>query len=317
MTLAVQAPLTVSSLGPAGVRTRLGSAAGLAFRTGPVAVRVRSRIGGVADSMVRLYAEYPLLTDRDFTDFDVEIGRPAGLRGWWRRQVTFGLDGQRPFNPLAGNQGFPLFEWGLNWCVYGMCHQYLILHAAVLEKGGRALLLPAPSGSGKSTLCAALALSGWRLLSDELALIDPANGHVVPMPRPVSVKNQSIDVLSRLFPQLAFGSRVEETVKGVVAHFAAPAAAVHRAMDTARPAWVVLPRWVQGSAVVATPLARARGFMALVENAFNYDVFGRTGFELLADVVERSDCFAFEYGHLPEALAWFEQRAREAADGGR
>jgi hypothetical protein len=48
----------------------------------------------------------------------------------------------------------------------------------VLERGGRALLLPAPSGSGKSTLCAGLAFNGWRLLSDELALLDPCRlGH--------------------------------------------------------------------------------------------------------------------------------------------
>ena len=36
----------------------------------------------------------------------------------------------------------------------------------------RAVILPAPPGSGKSTLCAALVNRGWRLLSDELTLVD-------------------------------------------------------------------------------------------------------------------------------------------------
>ena len=55
-------------------------------------------------------------------------------------------------------------------------HQYLIIHAAVVEKNGLAAILPAPPGSGKGTLTAGSVLSGWRLLSDELTLIDRLSG---------------------------------------------------------------------------------------------------------------------------------------------
>jgi serine kinase of HPr protein (carbohydrate metabolism regulator) len=53
--------------------------------------------------------------------------------------------------------------------------------------GGKGVLLSAVSGSGKSTLSAELALNGWRLLSDELALID-SEVKLVPLTRPVSLK---------------------------------------------------------------------------------------------------------------------------------
>lgn len=45
------------------------------------------------------------------------------------------------------------------------------LHAGVLFRDGRTLLLPAPSGSGKSTLVAALVQRGWAYGSDEAALL--------------------------------------------------------------------------------------------------------------------------------------------------
>lgn len=302
-------PAVLSSLGAAAIGAALRSPRGLRLRTGPVTARIATPLPDVAASVAALYADYPLVGDDELVDFDVAVRRPPGLRALWRPQVVFETDQRRPFNPLAGDQGFPMLEWGLNWCVYSSCHQFLVLHAAVLERGGRALILPAPSGSGKSTLCAALLFHGWRLLSDELALIDPRDGLLVPIPRPVSLKNASIDVMSRLVPQVRFGSRVEETVKGVVAHFSAPADAVRRTNERAVPAWVVMPRYVPGQPATLTPLERARGFMSLVENSFNYEIFGAEGFEVLASVIDRSLCFNFEYGHLPEALELFNRLA--------
>jgi HprK-related kinase A len=301
-------PATVDRLAPAAVRAALGSDQGLRIQTGPFVAAVRTSLPEVAESIVQLYANYPLATPQTFTDFHVSIKRPGGvgkLRNWWKPQVSFELDNNEPFNPLPGDQGFPLLEWGLNWCVYGMCNQYLILHAAVLERGGRALILPAPSGSGKSTLCAGLLFHGWRLLSDELAMICPRTGQLIANPRPVSLKNASIDVISRLVPELRFGSRVQETVKGVVAHFAAPREAVQRASETALPGWVVFPRYVAGAALALKPMERARTLLQLAQNAFNYDIFGAEGFDMLATLADRSDCYSFEYSDLYEAIALF------------
>lgn len=260
--------------------------------------------------MITLYRHHELADDDCFVDFDVVVRRPLSLRAWWRPQVVFEFEGSEPFNPLPGDQGFPLLEWGLNWCVYGLCHQHLTLHAAVLERGGRALLLPAPSGSGKSTLCAALSFSGWRLLSDELALVDPTACELIPLPRPVSLKNESIDVIRRFAPQVEFGSMVEETAKGIVAHFPPSASAVRSSHLRAAPGWVVFPKYVAGRRAQLLPMERARAFMKLVENTFNYDIFGAEGFELLGSLIDRSECFSFEYGDLAQAVSLFDQLGR-------
>ena len=300
---------TLGQLEPGSACQRLRSADGLSLHMGPFVANLRSPLKQVATAVEGLYADYPIAAADAFTDFHVGVKRPKGLRSLWKPQVVFELDGHEPFNPLPGNQGFPLLEWGLNWCVYGMCHQYLILHAAVLERGGRALILPAPSGSGKSTLCAGLLFSGWRLLSDELAMICPTEGNLVPNPRPVSLKNESIEVMRRFAPAVRFGSQVEETSKGVVAHFAAPACAVQQAHQRAMPAWVVMPKYQAGQQARLRPLERSRAFMQLIENAFNYDVFGAQGFDLLGSVLDRSQCFTFEYSSLAEAAALFSRLA--------
>jgi hypothetical protein len=284
---------------------------GVSLQVGPYRVRMRTPLPEVAASIATLYRDYQRVPDEDFVDFDVAVRRPDGLRRWWRPQVVFDHGGELPFNALPGDQGLPLLEWGLNWCVYSLSHAHLTLHAAVLERGGRALILPAPSGSGKSTLCAGLAFGGWRLLSDELALICPTERNLIPNPRPISLKNESIPVVREFAPDAEIGSLVRETLKGVVAHVRAPASAVTASRSRAEPGWIVLPRYRPGATACLTPLPRARALLQLVENAFNYDVFGAEGFELLASMVGRSRCFELEYGRLPEAVDLLSRLAAE------
>ena len=305
--------MIVADLAPQALDRTLRES-GLRLRTGPVTTCIRSTLRAVRRGIALHYAQHTVEPDAGFADFHISVERPRTLRRWFDKQVVFHFDGSQPFAPLPGDQGFPMLEWGLNWCVSGHCHQYLIVHAAVLERDGRALILPAPSGSGKSTLCAGLAYGGgWRLLSDELALIDPTSGRVQPLPRPVSLKNNSIEVLRSFAPAAQFGEVVHETVKGRVAHVRPPADGVLRGLQPALPAWVVLPRYEAGAEAQWQPLSRAGAFMALVDNAFNYNVHGRAGFAAFANLIDRCDCRSFSYSSLPEAVTMFDALAREAA----
>ena len=286
---------------------------GLPLRTGPFVTNILSPLPAVQRGVAYHYAQHPIETDEAFVDFHVSVAPPESVRRWVGKQAVFRFDGTQPFAPRPVAHGFPMLEWGLNWCISNYCHQYLIVHAAVLERGGRALLLPAPADSGKSTLCAGLAFGGgWRLLSDEMALIEPASGHVVPLPRPVSLKNTSIDVIREFSSAAPFGEVVHETVKGRVVHVRPPPEGVLRAGERAIPAWVVLPRYVPDAGAQLEPLSRARAFMALVDNAFNFNVHGRGGFASFAKLVENSDCHTLTYSSLQEAVAVFDQMARSA-----
>ena len=279
------------------------NAAGLRLRTGPVVTEVRSPLRAVADGIALLYAEHTV--GDAFADFHVRVGQPIGLRRWLKPQVVFQFDGAPPFNPLPGDQGFPILEWGLNWCVSAHCHQYLILHAAVVERAGHALVLPAPPGAGKSTLCAGLASRGWRLLSDELALISPATGAITPLARPISLKNASIDLIARFAPDALIGPTVHDTLKGSVAHVKPPTESVRREAEPATPRWIVVPRYVAGARAELQAVSKARAFMQLVESAFNYELHGARGFEVIARIIESCACYEFTYSNLEEAAELF------------
>ena len=268
---------------------------------------IQSPIASVAEGVGRFYAEH--LVEDGFADFHVRVARPAGLRRWVKPQVVFQFDGRPPFLPLPGDQGFPILEWGLNWCVSAHCHQYLVLHAAVLERSGGALILPAPPGSGKSTLCAALVSRGWRLLSDELALLTLTSGEVVPLARPISLKNASIELIARFAPQEFIGPAVHDTLKGSVAHMKPPKESVRRELETAPPRWVVKPRYVAGTRAHLQRVPKARAFMQLVDSAFNYQFHGVHGFELLGRLIDSCECYEFAYAELDEAVGTFEALA--------
>lgn len=299
--------MIVADLPAARLRERL-RAGGLRLRTGPVVSCIRSPLEDVAAGVALHYARHPVVDEGTFADFHVSVERPASLRRWWRPQVVFRFDGDAPFAPLAGDQGFPMLEWGLNWCVSVHCHDYLIVHAAAVARGEHAVVMPAPSGSGKSTLCAALVYGGgWRLMSDELALFDRSSGCLHSLARPVSLKNGSIDALSRFAPSARMGQVVHETVKGSVTHVQPPEDAVSAVDRPAHARWIVMPQYRAGCRAELRPLPRAQAFMRLVGNAFNYHVHAALGFELIADVVSAAQCFEFVYSDLEQACRVFDR----------
>ena len=296
--------MIVSDLPPTELRASLRGP-GLALQTASFVTRIRSPIGLLADAVGLLYGDYPVAEDGEFADFQVRVAPPAGIRRWLRPQTLFYVDGLPPFKPLPFDQAFPILEWGLNWCISNHVHDHVVLHAAVVAKGDDAAILPAPPGSGKSTLCAALISRGWRLLSDELTLVRLADGTLAPLPRPVSLKNRSIDVIRSYAPGTVFSRVVHDTVKGSVAHMKPPTESVARALEPATPRWVVFPRYVADAAPRMEPLSKAAAFMRIAENAFNYAIQGAQGFATLCRLIDACDCYEFSYSRLDDAVAAF------------
>lgn len=284
---------------------RLLESGRLVFSIGPFDVSLRSKIPTVQRTLSKLYGDYPLRDADSLTDFRVELKSP-GLRQWIRPQVRFDFEGQSPFKPLPQEQAFAMFEWGLNWCIANHAHEFIVVHAAVVERDGRAFIFPGTPGSGKSTLCAALVCRGWRLLSDEMALVSLRDGQLAPVPRPISLKNASIPLIRQFEQTAVFGESVADTAKGTVAHMRAPRASVESAMSRATPFCIVFPRYREGAACELLPMSKGAAFMKMAENAFNYHVLEIAGFETLGSLIENCHAYSLTYQYLDDALAVME-----------
>lgn len=269
---------------------------------GEFLLRIDSVIPELPEGLRCMYGRYPVSVSGGPYDFDLQIRPAAYWRRWFRRNAVFSLSGQTPFLPMTAEHAHALFEWGLNWTIGSSVHQYLILHSAVVEKNGKGVMLAALSGSGKSTLTAELVNRGWRLFSDELALIDAPDLRLVSFPRPVSLKNESIELIRHRHPHACFGPLARDTQKGTIAHMRAPDESVDRASEAVVPALIMFPKWMAGSDLHVTPVGAGQAALRLVDQSFNYAVLGKLGFTHLAALVESAPAWELEYSSLDEAV---------------
>lgn len=281
---------------------------GLCWRVGPFAVRLATQLPDLAAQLRFLYGEYPLLSQDAIVDAELSV-RTCGL---FSRRATIYSDGRPFYVKIPRSQVVPLVEWTLNLCVFHRPCVHLLIHAAVVEKEGRALILPGEAGSGKSTLCAALMHRGWRLLSDEVAVVRRADGMLLPAPRPVSLKEDSIEVIRRFARNAVLGPTWPETPKGRLAHLPPPPEWVRRMDEIAEPAWIVFPTFTRGIETSLTPFSKGRTALWCAAHSFNYSTLGREGFRAMTKLADSCDCYSLSFSNLESALAELEGITRSA-----
>lgn len=288
-------------------------AASLILTTGPFSIAFSATDKHFLDSFYHLYQDYDIFIQEKFSDFNIKLVRPKNFHLFFHSQIQFLLEGKSVFNPLPMDQVFPVFEWGLNWCIGNACNYFLVIHAGVLEKNGQGILLPGIPGAGKSTICAALSLKGWRLLSDELALIDLNTGECAPLARPVSLKDKSINLIANYSPEAVLSETVHDTQKGSVAYLKVPALSVEKMAEPIRLKKIIFPQFQPSlHSVKIESISKARAFIRIADQSFNYHILGLTGFNLLKKVLQDCDCYEFDYnGCLDEVESVFNSLIRD------
>jgi HprK-related kinase A len=294
--------MILSELGPARTRAALRGA-GLCLRIAPVTVRIRTPIRTLADLLGLLYADYEVRESDGWADIDVRLLPGGGIRRLVRPTVEFIVDGMRPFEPFPQDHALPMFEWGVNYVFAQRMHRYLLLHAGVVARSERAVLLPAWPGSGKSTLAASLAMRGWRYLSDEFGVVSLPDVRVRAFARPAALKNESIDVLRAFAPDAVLGPRFPGTRKGTVGHLKVPPASVRMSEADIPIAAVVFPNYQPDAPLRLQPLGTSAAFLKLAHNAFNYEEVGEAAFHAVAAIVRANPCRILTYGRLDDAHA--------------
>jgi HprK-related kinase A len=270
------------------------------MEVGPVTFRVGSAWGAPVRALRGLYADYP--QGDGVADYTVRL-EPAGPgRRWVRPSVRIGGDYVLPdAAPLPLAHGLVAAEMAMNLQMALGERRFLLLHAASVEKDGRAMILTGESGAGKSTLSAMLGERGWRFMGDEFALLEPRTGLLHPFPRPVSLKNEAIAVMAAEVAADRFGPAMEGTPKGRIQHLRPNRAAIARMSEAARPALILFPRF--GKARDLRPVGPAEAFMRLTQASTNYVAMGERGYDALTGLVRDCPAAAVDY---PDAAAAFE-----------
>jgi len=281
------------------------------LQVGPVAFRVGSDWAPPVTALARLYEGYP---EPAFCDFTVRLEAERPWRRWLRPSVAIRGDFTLPdAAPMALAHGVLAAEMGMNLQMALGQRRFLLLHAATVERDGRALLMTGLSGSGKSTLAAWLGERGWRLMGDEFALLDPESGLLHPFPRAVSLKNEAIAVLEAAVPAGRMGPRLDGTPKGTIRHLRPAPDAIARMAEPAAPALILFPRFSRDLAEAARPVGAAEVFVRLTQASTNYTSLAERGFDALTGLVTRVPAVALDYPTAEAAEAQIEALWARAA----
>lgn len=272
-------------------------------RVGPVGFRIGSAWREPVQQLRALYRDYP--EHHDVPDFTVrlEAARP------WRRFVRPAVHIRGDFvipdaAPLPLAQGLLAAEMGMNLQMALGQRRFLLLHAAAVERHGRAIIMTGESGAGKSTLAALLQARGWRLMADEFVLVEPASGLVHPFPRPVSLKNAAIDVAGAALPKAQWGPLMTDTPKGAIRHLVPAAEALAGAEKPAEPVLLLFPRF--GLPAEQRPVGAGEAFVRLTQASTNYVGLGERGFTALTRLVTGVTRAAIDYPDMDSAAEVIE-----------
>ena len=277
-----------------------------------ILIRLEASQPELERSIEDLYGVYPRLSPDTLPDVTIAL-RPQ-RRGPARSGVRVFANGLAPYQAVPRRWMLPAMEATINWFVWGQVARVLLLHAAVVARDGRALILSGPSGAGKSTLCTALVARGFRFLTDEIAMVRPQDGQLDPHPRPISLKNAAIDMMANVLPDAYLSERFHNPPRGAVAFMRPPPRAIAAAAETAAPALVVFPAYRPDAAFELKSIERAQAFSRLIQSSANYLTLLETGFETLANLVEACDHYTLDYGSLDDAVGALENLSR--ASGG-
>lgn len=253
-------------------------------------------------SLVRKNVEsmYQVEQTHRFTDFSISMKTQSLFRRFLFPQVSFFIGSQEPFKPLPKSHSYPFLEWGMNWVTTSYLSTDLLIHAAVLEKDGKAVIFPAPPGSGKSTITAYLMLNGWRLLSDEMTIINLKSRQVLPSVRPVCLKNTSIDLVESWHNKTVLTDRHKDTHKGTVAHLRPTDISFKNKNLACDIAAIIFPKYTPGNLLSIEEIEKSQVMVKLIDNAFNFNTLGQAAFTSLKEIIDHATCFNVYHNDLSE-----------------
>lgn len=306
----------LASLDDKGLDKKL-SEEGVFLEIGPFCTHVSIDFKNIRDSFIGIYRDYPIYEKEVVFDNFIKVFGRNFYRRHIKPQAFVETGMNNEFIPLPASMGMVSLEMGLNWQIASGCKQYLMFHAGVVAKDGIGIIMPAMSGSGKSTLAAGLSYRGWQLHSDEFGLLDMETGELVPYPRAVSLKNQSIAVMKKWVEPVEnnhlklFTDEYEGTPKGTICYLRPPLKSIQDMHVRTKPNVVILPIFDANAKPAIRPVTKTMAFFRLVMSSANYGDIGEDAFTSISKIIDDSIVCEIIYPTLDDAVKLVEQFVSE------
>jgi HprK-related kinase A len=305
-------PEPLASIDNSAVRRALGKGT-LRLHLGPFVTALRSGNRHMFDYFLDMYRDCPVSIGADIVaDYYLRVGAPNMLRRLIRRQVLPDPGFHFPTLPLPVHMAPLALEMGMNLSAALQCFRFTMFHAGVVARGADAVMIAAHSGGGKSTLTAAMMEAGYRLLSDEFAVLRRDRVALMPYPRPVSLKNASVDVVRELAGKDMLSKPLVGTPKGTVAYRRARASDIQAMHEEAIPRLLIFPTFKEKSSVTVSTVEPADAAMRLIAGSPNYQVVGREAFETTMAMMDGLNAFEIRYGNTADSVNLVQDLLGEA-----
>jgi len=189
------------------------------------------------------------------------------------------------------------------WIAAVNAHDFLLdLHAGVVGRGGRCILLPAAAGSGKSSLTAALTHSGLDYYSDEVALVERGEFRVPPVPLAVCVKSTGWELMARYYPHIAELPIHRRADQKQVRYVPPPQSAL--AGKPAKVSHIFFPQYSKDQPTTLKRVTRSDALARLMEECLAFRLrLDLAGVKDLVNWIAGIDCYALTFSSLDEAVA--------------
>lgn len=276
----------------------------------PFSIDLTTNVSTVKRNISRLYPEDVFLSNNSISDYFTSMKYSTPVRRFYKPQTLFSFENIEPFKATPVGHSYAGWEWGLNYVIANCACEYVILHSGIAAFNDKAVVFPAPPGSGKSTLSSYLqGQAGWRLLSDEMALILPMSNQVHPFVRPICLKNNSINLVKKWYPKGQFSTVAKDTTKGDVVHFSPSPQSWKQRQDLATIKTIVFPKYQTDTPFDVYKLTKTQAFMQLAENCFNLPQLGKLGFDTICHIIDEVDSYEIIYNDVEQMKDFLENEA--------
>lgn len=264
---------------------------------------VRSTHVGIGRFVEEMYEPFSVADEGPVTLYSIT----DGLSGTGPHALD--IDEDRVVEGAKASRVLNYLTWHVNRSAIHSSNDRVLVHAAAAALDGVGVLMPAEMEAGKTTLVAGLVKSGFRYLTDEAAVIDPASLRLHPYPKPLSIDPGSWSVLADLEPRVDSSTAAYLDVQWQVSPTRIRPTAVSGPVDAAL---VVFPRYMPGAETEIEPLVRSQAILTLLEQTFLFHSDGRRNLEVLGRFLERARCYRLVSGDLDEACRAVARLAGEA-----